>query len=78
MNPALVLIATYIVITAVLQFVGFVVSWLVEMVYPTFGLATFLALFLSMFWLAWPIAVRISGAWAPEVGPGAPRPGSGS
>jgi hypothetical protein len=67
MNPAIALIATYIVITAILQLVGFVVSWIVGLVDPTLSLMTFVILFIGMFWLAWPIAVRLSGAVYPDV-----------
>jgi hypothetical protein len=72
MTPALALIVTYLVITAILQFAGFVVSWMIDKFDPTIGLLTFVIVFVSMFWLAWPIAVRISGAWFPDTKPGAP------
>jgi hypothetical protein len=71
MSPALALIGTYLVITAVLQFVGFLVSWVIDKYDPTVGLLTFVIVFIAMFWLAWPIAVRISGAWFPDTKPGA-------
>ena len=69
MNPALALIAIYIVIMGLLQFAGFLVSRMVEMIDPTLSLMTFLVLFLSMFWLAWPIAVRITEAYVPGAKP---------
>jgi hypothetical protein len=71
MSPALALIGTYLVITAVLQFVGFLVSWVIDKYDPTVGLLTFVIVFIAMFRLAWPIAVRISGAWFPDTKPGA-------
>jgi hypothetical protein len=67
MNPALALIAIYIVITAILQLVGFVISRAVDYYDPTFSLMTFLVLFLGMFWLAWPIAVRLAETYVPGV-----------
>jgi len=67
MNPALALIAIYILITLALQFAGFIVSRLVEAIEPTFGLMTFLILYLGMFWAAWPIAVRVAEAFVPGV-----------
>ena len=67
MNPALALIGIYIVITAILQFCGFLVSRLVEIYDPTLSLMTFLVLYLGMFWLAWPIALRIAEAYVPGV-----------
>jgi len=69
MSPALALMAIYIVVTAILQFVGFLVSTLVESFDPTLSLMTFLVLFLGMFWLAWPIAVRITEAYVPGAKP---------
>jgi hypothetical protein len=55
---SLVLIAVYIGVAAVLQLAGFGVSRVVDYEFPTAGLLTFLAMFLSAFFLAWPIAVR--------------------
>ena len=66
MNPALALMGIYIMSTVVLQFGAFLVSEAVSTVYPTFSLMTFLVLFLGMFWLAWPIAVRITAWLVPE------------
>jgi hypothetical protein len=65
MSPALALMAIYIVVTAILQFAGFLVSRLVESFDPTLSLMTFLVLYLGMFWLAWPIAVRITESYVP-------------
>lgn len=67
MNPALALILVYIVVTGILQFAGFVVSRLVEAIEPTFGLMTFLILYLGMFWVGWPVAVRVAEAFVPGV-----------
>jgi hypothetical protein len=50
----------YVLTTGVVQFVGFLISRLVDYAYPTLGLMTFLILFLGAFGLAWPIAVRIT------------------
>ena len=58
--PSLVLIGIYIVLTALLQFVGFLISQLVNTISPPLSLMTFLVLFIGMFYLAWPIACRIS------------------
>ena len=66
MNPSLVLIATYIVLTALLQFVGFLISQVVSTISPPLSLMTFLVLFIGMFYLAWPIACHISGWLIPE------------
>jgi uncharacterized membrane protein YqjE len=65
MSPALALMGIYIMITAVLQFVGFLISHVVSTFAPTMSLMTFLVLFLGMFWLGWPIAVRITNRLIP-------------
>jgi hypothetical protein len=42
------------------QFVGFLISRLVDYQFPTLGLMTFLLLFLAAFGLAWLPALRIT------------------
>jgi hypothetical protein len=69
MNPAIALMGLYILITAGLQAVGFIVSRLVEMIDPTAGLMTFLMLYLAMFWVGWPIAVWVTETYVPGAGP---------
>jgi hypothetical protein len=76
MNPAMALIAAYIVITAILQFVGFLISLVVDKLDPTLSLLTFVILFLVMFWVAWPLAVRVSFMWIPAK-PGPSNPSTG-
>ena len=56
---AAALIGIYIVLAAIVQFIGFLISEAVDYEFPTAGLLTFLILFISAFWIAWPIAVRI-------------------
>jgi hypothetical protein len=55
-----ILMVAYLSTTVVFQFVGFLISRLVDYNYPTLGLMTFLILFLASFGLAWPVAVRIA------------------
>jgi hypothetical protein len=50
----------YVLTLASVQFIGFVISRLVNYEFPTLGLMTFLVLFLGAFGIAWPIAVRIA------------------
>jgi hypothetical protein len=50
----------YILSTVSVQFIGFVISRLVDYEWPTLGLMTFLILFMGSFFLAWPIAVKIA------------------
>jgi len=59
---SLILMIVYILTTAITQFVGFLMSRLIDYQWPTAGLMTFLVLFLGSFFLAWPIAVRIAEA----------------
>ena len=55
-----ILLVLYVLTTVAVQFLGFLISRLVDYQYPTLGLMTFLILFLSAFGIAWPIAVRIT------------------
>lgn len=57
---ALTLMVVYVLTTMTVQFIGFLISRLVDYQYPTLGLMTFLILFLGAFGVAWPIAVRIA------------------
>jgi hypothetical protein len=57
---ALALMVVYILTTITVQFAGFLISQFVDYEFPTFGLMTFLAIFLCAFGLAWPIAVIIT------------------
>ena len=59
---ALTLMIVYVLTTFAVQFIGFLISRLVDYEYPTLGLMTFLILFLGAFGVAWPIAVRITEA----------------
>ena len=54
------LMIVYILTTATVQFIGFLISRLVQIQWPTLGLMTFLILFLAAFAVAWPIAVKIA------------------
>ena len=57
---ALTLMIVYVLTTVSVQFIGFLISRLVNYEWPTLGLMTFLVLFLGSFGIAWPIAVRIA------------------
>jgi hypothetical protein len=57
---ALTLMIVYVLTTLSVQFLGFLISRLVDYEWPTLGLMTFLILFMGAFGLAWPIAVRIA------------------
>ena len=57
---ALTLMIVYVLTLFSVQFAGFLVSRLIDYEFPTFGLMTFLVLFIAAFGIAWPIAVRIA------------------
>ena len=57
---ALTLMVVYALTTISVQFVGFLISRMVDYEWPTLGLMTFLILFMSAFGIAWPIAVRLA------------------
>jgi hypothetical protein len=66
MTPSLALLGMYLVVTAILQVVGFFISRAVGYFDPTISLMTFLVLFMGMFWAGWPVAVRIVDYLIPE------------
>ena len=57
---ALTLMVVYALTTISVQFLGFLISRLVDYEWPTLGLMTFLLLFMAAFGIAWPIAVRVA------------------
>jgi len=57
---ALTLMITYVLTLFTTQFVGFLISRLVDYEFPTLGLMTFLILFMAAFGIAWLPAVRIT------------------
>jgi len=50
----------YALTTIMVQFLGFLISRLVDLQYPALSVMTFLMLFLAAFGLAWPIAVYVT------------------
>ncbi len=57
---ALLLMIVYIFTTALVQFLGFLISRVVHLQFPSTSVMTFLVLFLAAFGLAWPIAVYVT------------------
>jgi hypothetical protein len=55
-----ILMMAYVLTLVSVQFVGFVISRLVEYQWPTLGLTTFLIMFMAAFGIAWPLAVVIA------------------
>jgi hypothetical protein len=55
-----ILMVVYVLTVISLQFMGFLISRLVEYQWPTIGLMTFLLLFMAAFGIAWPLAVLIA------------------
>jgi len=57
---SLILLVIFVLTAIMLQSIGFLISRLVDYQYPAFGLMTFLVLFISAFFVAWPIALWIA------------------
>jgi hypothetical protein len=57
---ALLLMLVYVLTTIMVQFLGFLISRLVDLQYPAISVMTFLMLFLAAFGIAWPIAVYVT------------------
>jgi hypothetical protein len=57
---AVILMVVYVLTTASVQFIGFLISKVVDYSYPTLGLMSFLILFIVSFGAGWPIAVIIT------------------
>jgi uncharacterized membrane protein YkvI len=57
---ALFLMTVYVLTLIAVQFAGFLISRLVDYEFPSFGLMTFLMLFIAAFGIAWLPAVRIA------------------
>ena len=55
-----ILLIVFVLTAVALQGTGFLISRAVDYQYPALGLMTFLVLFISAFYLAWPIAVRLA------------------
>jgi uncharacterized membrane protein YhaH (DUF805 family) len=60
MNPAILLLMTYVFVVMALQALGLGASRLVDYASPSWSLLFFLVLFIGAFGLAWPIAVRLT------------------
>jgi hypothetical protein len=57
---AVTLMIVYVLTLIAIQFVGFLISQLVDFQWPTLGLMTFLILFIAAFGFAWRPAVFIA------------------
>ena len=57
------LMGVYVLTAVVVQFIGYLISRLIDYQWPAAGLMTFLVLFMGAYGIAWPIAVRIA-EWA--------------
>src|SRR5688572_24494687 len=55
-----ILMVCFVLTAIVLQFCGFLISQVVDRIWPTAGLLTFLICFLAAYAVAWPIAVQIA------------------
>jgi hypothetical protein len=59
---ALLLMGIYVLTTITMQFIGFLISQLVNVKIPTISVMVFLICFMAAFAIAWPIAVQITEA----------------
>ena len=57
---AVALLVTFVLTAIVLQFFGFLISQVIDQIWPAAGLLTFLVCFIAAYGVAWPIAVRIT------------------
>jgi ABC-type multidrug transport system fused ATPase/permease subunit len=55
-----ILMIVYVLSVISVQFVGFLISRLIEYQWPTLGLTAFLLLFMAAFGIAWPLAVLVA------------------
>lgn len=69
MNPAVAALLIFIVIAMCFQATGFLISRLVDLVFPAFSLITFLLLFIAAMYLAWPVAVYVTERFVPGAKP---------
>jgi hypothetical protein len=60
MSSSLWLMTAYIVIVFALQAVSVAIGMVLDRVIPSWSMIAFMGIYFSMFWLAWPIALRIT------------------
>jgi hypothetical protein len=72
---ALILIGAYLVLVVIGQAIGFGLNLVLAAYVPWLALPAFLTIFMAMFWVAWPIAVRITEPRASK-SPASPGPAS--
>lgn len=60
MSSSLMLMIVYVLVAFAFQFVAFGVSVLLASVIPSWSMPIFLGLYFLMFWLAWPVAIRLT------------------
>jgi hypothetical protein len=70
MNPAMLLMGVYVLVTFALQLIFFMISRFVDQIAPDWSLLVFLVLFLCAYGFAWPVAVHLT---EPETVEGALR-----
>lgn len=59
----MILMAVYVVFLVVGELLAYALGLLVDRAWPVASLPAFLALFFSMFWLCWILAVRATARW---------------
>jgi hypothetical protein len=59
-SSSLWLMTAYVVIAFALQAVAVVIGMVLDRMIPSWSMIAFMCLYFGMFWLAWPIALRIT------------------
>ncbi len=65
MHPAVAALLTYIGVAICFQFVGFLISQGVDLIFPMISMMVFLLCFIASMFLAWPAAVYIVERFLP-------------
>lgn len=60
MSSSLWLMTAYVVIVFALQAVAIAIGMVLDRVIPSWSMIVFMGIYFTMFWLAWPIALRIT------------------
>ena len=69
MNPAVAALLFFIAVAICFQSIGFLISRVVDLAFPTISLITFLGLFIASMYLAWPVAVYLTERFVPGAKP---------
>jgi len=60
MSSSLWLMTAYVVIAFALQAVAVAIGMVLDQLFPSWSMVLFMCLYFAMFWLAWPIALKLT------------------